>query len=65
MITLYTTHCPKCVVLEKKLQQKGIEYNTVEEIAKMEQLGIYFTPALEVDKKVMNFTNAIAWVNEQ
>ena len=26
MITLYTTHCPKCKVLEAKLTKKGIEY---------------------------------------
>ena len=25
MVVLYTTNCPRCIVLEKKLKQKGIE----------------------------------------
>jgi len=66
MITLYTTHCPKCVVLEKKLRQKGIEFIIVEDIIEMEKLGVQFAPALKVDDQpIMNFTNAINWVNAQ
>ena len=26
MVVLYTTNCPRCIVLEKKLKQKGIEF---------------------------------------
>ena len=31
-ITLYTTHCPRCVVLESKLKQKDIKYTSCEDI---------------------------------
>ena len=31
MVTLYTTHCPKCNVLEKKLDKKKIEYTLVDD----------------------------------
>ena len=66
MITLYTTHCPKCVVLEKKLTQKGIQFGVVEDVIEMEMLGIHFAPALRIDDgPIMNFTKAIEWVNSQ
>lgn len=65
MITLYSTHCPRCRVLETKLTQKNIEFNVVTDVNKMESLGIQSVPILEVDDKLLNFTDAIAWVNKQ
>ena len=32
MVTLYSTHCPRCLVLEKKLKQKNISYQEVNDI---------------------------------
>jgi glutaredoxin-related protein len=65
MITLYSTHCPRCRVLETKLTQKNIEFNVVTDVNKMESLGIQSVPILEVDDKLLNFTDAVAWVNKQ
>ena len=65
MITLYSTHCPRCRVLETKLTQKNIEFNIVTDVNKMESLGIQSVPILEVNDKLLNFTDAIAWVNKQ
>jgi glutaredoxin-related protein len=65
MITLYSTHCPRCRVLETKLTQKNIEFNVVTDINKMESLGIQSVPILEVNDKLLNFTDAVAWVNKQ
>ena len=65
MITLYSTHCPRCRVLETKLTQKNIEFNVVTDINKMESLGIQSVPILEVNDKLLSFTDAIAWVNKQ
>ena len=65
MVTLYSTHCPRCRVLETKLIQKNIEFNVVTDISKMELLGIQSVPILEVDDKLLNFTDAIDWVNKQ
>ena len=39
-IVLYTTHCPKCKVLEQKLKDKKVEYCICEDIDKMARLGI-------------------------
>ena len=65
-VILYTTHCPKCVVLEKKLIAAGIKYTTVEDVQEMGKLNIQFAPALKVDDgPLMNFMKAIEWVRAQ
>ncbi len=65
MITLYSTGCPRCTVLKKKLEEKGVTYATVTDIDEMMDLGIQSVPVLVADDKVMQFTEAIQWVNEQ
>lgn len=64
-ITLYTIGCPKCKILEKKLDKTNIQYEINENIEDMKDKGLTSAPALEVDGKMMNFTEAIAWVNQQ
>ena len=34
MIKMYSTHCPKCKILETKLKQKNIEYEECTDISK-------------------------------
>lgn len=63
-IILYTTHCPQCNVLTKKLEQKNIEFNIVDDVNVMLSLGISAAPALSVDDgEIMNFKQAVAWLN--
>ena len=40
MITLFSTHCPKCTQLEKKMQSKGIEYQIIDDIEAMKEMGL-------------------------
>ena len=54
-INLYSTNCPKCKILEKKLEQKGIEFNVFTDIDKMLSFGMSSAPNLQVEEKVMNF----------
>lgn len=61
---LYTTHCPKCTVIEKKLQRAGIEYDICEDIEVMESKGFTQLPMLEVNEKVLDFAAANKWVGE-
>lgn len=63
MITLYSTGCPKCKVLETKMNQKNIKYNVVSDVDLMQEKGFMSLPALDVDGKVMEFMAAINWVN--
>lgn len=65
MITLYTTHCPKCKVLETKLAKKGIEYQENTDIDYMTSLGIMSVPVLEVDGELLDFVKANNWVNNK
>lgn len=62
MIKLYTTHCPKCKVIEKKLAQKNIQYIEVTDVDEMQRLGFKSAPILEVDGKIMNMTDANRWI---
>ena len=64
-ITIYTTHCPRCEVLKKKLEQKGITwYNEIDSMEIMNDLGIKSVPMMSVnDGELMNFEEAIKWIN--
>jgi len=65
MVTLYTTHCPKCEVLEKKLNQKEIKFDIVDDVKEIRKLGFLSAPLLKVEDKVMEFVEANDWVNKQ
>ena len=63
-VILYSTDCPKCSVLETKLNQKNIEYKTIRDIDLMVEKGFMNMPVLEVNGEVMEFKEAVRWVNE-
>lgn len=63
-ITFYTTNCPKCKVLKKKLDMKGLRYNMVSDIEVMQNMGIRSAPTLMINGELMNFMEAIKWVNK-
>ena len=64
-IILYSTHCPRCNVLEKKLTQAGIsfELNTDFDVKAMREKGFMTAPILQVDDEFMDFTKANNWIN--
>ena len=63
-IVMYTTHCPQCNVLAKKMAQKNIQYIEVDDIEVMCNLGIMTVPMLSIDNGApMNFKDSINWVN--
>lgn len=64
-IVLYSTHCPRCVVLEKKLKEKNISFEEVNDIFIMEAKGFMSVPKLEVDGVVMDYADAFRYINEQ
>ena len=65
MNILYSTNCPKCKVLETKLKNKNIEFEICNDVNLMLSKGIQQAPYLEVDNELMDFSNAIKWVNEK
>lgn len=64
-VILYTTHCPKCSVLEKKLNSKNIQYEENTDTELMISKGFNEVPILEVDGNEMNFKTANEWLNQQ
>ena len=64
MITVYTTHCPRCKILERTLRDAGIEYEQCENEDIMISKGFEEVPQMEVDGVVYNFRQAIKWIRE-
>ena len=62
-VTLYSTGCPKCRILEQKLDMKNVEYKVVSDEAEMIDKGFMSLPMVDVDGKEMDFGEAIRWVN--
>lgn len=63
-MTFYTTNCPKCAVLQNKLNAKNLTYTICEDTTVMLEKGISSAPALEVDGTIYNFKDAIKFLNE-
>lgn len=62
-IILYSTGCPKCNVLTKKLKSKDVEFSVVNDIETMRNLGISEVPVLSLDEKLLSFKEAVDWLN--
>lgn len=63
-VVLYTTGCPRCKVLESKLNIKGIAYTEVNDIDEMVSLGIETAPVLKVGDKLLKFAEAVDFANK-
>lgn len=64
-VVLYTINCPNCIILEKKLKQSNIEFETINDINIMSEKGIMSAPMLEVDGELMNYAKAMRWIGER
>lgn len=64
-VILYSTHCPRCKVLELKLKQKNIDYEENNSVEEMTAKGFKEAPKLEVDGVAMDFKQAVDWIKEQ
>ena len=60
MIKFYSTNCPRCHVLQKKLDSKNIEYEIHTDTQEMVELGLVNAPALQLeDNSLLDFGQAI------
>ena len=67
-VTVYSTGCPKCKILEAKLNHKNIKYDVVTDVNKMCELGFFSMPMMTVEyddkePEVLDFSKANLWVN--
>lgn len=65
MIILFSTNCPKCRVLEQKLNQKNIDFIVSDNIDEVIEKGFMSVPILKIDDKYLEFGDAVKWVNSQ
>lgn len=64
MVTMFSTHCPKCEVLADKLRSANIEFKIVDNVSTMTRLGIDAVPVLSVDGNLMSFKESVDWINK-
>jgi len=64
-VILYSTGCPKCNVLKKKLSEKDITYEEFTSVDDMLSMGIKEVPMLGVGEKLMSFKESVDWIKEQ
>ncbi len=62
-ITLYSSGCPKCIVLEKKLNSLGVDYSLNNDLDAMISKGFAQVPVLEVDGESYDFVEANNLIN--
>lgn len=62
-IIFHSSHCPRCLILEKKLKEKGIQYEENNDVQVMLGKGLEMAPVLEVDGKMLGFKEAVEWIN--
>ena len=63
---LYSTNCPKCNVIEKKLRNKNIEFEKITDFDhnKMKERGFSFAPILETDDGILlDYSDANNYIN--
>ena len=64
-VILYEHGCPRCKVLKSKLDQSGVEYETVNDVEVMKSKGFTEAPKLEIDGATMDFKEALEWLKGQ
>lgn len=62
-VILYSTHCPKCVIIEKKLKLNNISYTVIDDVDKMIKLGMLSAPYLQIEDFLLDFGQAVKYLN--
>lgn len=59
MITLYSTGCPKCEVLKRRLTNDGIEFDISNDVDKLIEMGFMNAPILQIGDNYYEFSDAM------
>ena len=65
MVTLFSTGCPKCRVLEQKLNAKNIDFIKSSDIQEVIDQGFMSVPVLKIDDKYYDFKQGVDWINNE
>jgi hypothetical protein len=61
---LISNGCPKCVILEGKLKEKGIIYEKSSDIQEIINAGFKTIPMLNVNGEYLDFGKALKWIQD-
>lgn len=68
MIVAYSTNCPKCRILKKKLETSGLDYEFIEDEAEVmkvaQEHNIMEAPFTIIDGEVFNFSQTLKKMQE-
>lgn len=64
-MVLYSTGCPRCKVLKKKLDEAGLKYTENNDVDEMLSLGISEVPILVINGELLNFNKSIEWLSKR
>ena len=64
MNILFTTGCPKCNMLKKKLKENKIPYEEDNDVEQLLELGFRELPVLKINDKYYDFNQAINYIKE-
>ena len=62
-IILYSNNCPRCKILKRKLDDNKINYEVVDNVDIMIDKGLSTVPVLEINGRMLDFKEAVEWVN--
>lgn len=63
-IILYTIDCPKCKILEKKLNMDNIQYDICKDTKLMKEKNIQKLPMLSIDERLYSYKEAVDLINK-
>lgn len=59
MVILYSTGCPKCNILEKRLTADKIDFKISDDIEILIEKGFQSAPVLQINDKYLDFATAM------
>lgn len=59
MVTLYSTGCPKCNILEGRLTKDNIEFSISDDVDKLMEMGFQTAPILQINDEYIDFVEAM------
>lgn len=62
-VILYSNNCPRCKILKRKLDDNKINYEIIDDVDIMIDKGLSTVPVLEINGRMLDFKEAVEWVN--
>lgn len=63
-VVLYTTGCPRCKTLEKRLNDAGVKFVKNTSVDEMLSLGLTNVPVLRAEGWMLDYKAAMDWVEK-